>query len=108
MGLDGDIDEFAGILELKCPKSTTHVRYVEAGELPADYRLQVTHNLWVTGAQWCDFCSFDDRLPAGLDWFMVRVYAKDLDISGYAAEAARFLAEVSVEVEKLTSLRTAA
>jgi predicted phage-related endonuclease len=106
--LDGDIDEFAGIVEFKCPKSTTHIRYLEARELPADYRLQVTHNLWVTGAQWCDFCSFDDRLPAGLDWFCVRVHATDLNLSGYAADAAQFLAEVSVEVAKLTSLRTAA
>ena len=106
--LDGDIDNFTGIVELKCPKSTTHIRYLEARELPADYRLQVTHNLWVTGAQWCDFCSFDDRLPAGLDWFCVRVHATDLNLSGYAADAAQFLAEVSVEVEKLTSLRVAA
>lgn len=106
--LDGDVDEFAGIVEFKCPKSTTHVRYLEARSLPSDYRLQVTHNLWVTGAQWCDFCSFDDRLPAGLDWFCVRVHASDLDIPFYAADAARFLAEVSVEVEKLSALRIAA
>lgn len=106
--LDGDIDAFTGILELKCPKSTTHIRYLELGELPADYRLQVTHNLWVSGAQWCDFASFDDRLPAGLDWFCVRVHAKDLDIAGYAADAARFLAEVSVEVDRLSALRVAA
>lgn len=106
--LDGDVDNFTGIVEFKCPKSTTHIRYLEARELPADYRLQVTHNLWVTGAQWCDFCSFDDRLPAGLDWFCVRAHATDLNLSGYAADAAQFLAEVSVEVEKLTSLRVAA
>lgn len=106
--LDGDIDEFTGIVEFKCPKSTTHIRYLEEQSLPSDYRLQVTHNLWVTGAQWCDFCSFDDRLPAGLDWFCVRVYAADLNIPAYAAEAARFLAEVAVEVERLKSLRVAA
>ena len=106
--LDGDIDDFTGILEMKCPKSTTHIRYLEAGQLPPDYGLQVMHNLWVSGAQWCDFVSFDDRLPAGLDWFCVRVHAKDMNIAGYATDAARFLAEVSVEVDRLSSLRKAA
>lgn len=106
--LDGDVDEFAGIVELKCPKSTTHVRYLEGGELPADYRHQVTHNLWVTGAEFCDFVSFDDRLPSGLDWFHVRVYAKDLGLDAYAADAAKFLAEVEAEVARLSALRRAA
>lgn len=106
--LDGDVDGFTGIVEFKCPKSTTHIRYLEAGQLPPDYGLQVMHNLWVTGAQWCDFASFDDRLPAGLDWFCIRVHAKDMDIAGYAAAAAQFLAEVAVEVEKLQTLRVAA
>lgn len=104
--LDGDVDEFRGIVELKCPKSTTHVRYLEGGELPADYRLQVTHNLWVTGAEWCDFASYDDRLPEGLDWFCVRVYAKDCDLEGYATEARKFLADVETETAKLRALRT--
>ncbi len=106
--LDGDVDNFEGIIELKAPKSTTHVGYLRAGVLPSAYVPQVTHNLWVSGATWCDFCSFDDRLPSGLDWFHVRVYAKDLDIAGYAESVQRFLAEVSVEADELTQLRAAA
>jgi len=106
--LDGDVDDFAGIVEMKCPKSTTHIAYLRCGGLPAAYVPQVTHNLWVTGAQWCDFASFDDRLPAGLDWFHVRVYARDLDIEGYATRAEAFLAEVAAEVESLKALRRAA
>lgn len=106
--LDGDVDGFAGIVEFKCPKSTTHIGYLQSGDLPATYRAQVTHNLWVTGAQWCDFCSFDDRLPAGLDWVHVRVYARDVDIEAHARAAEQFLAEVEDEFAKLTSLRRAA
>jgi hypothetical protein len=52
-----------------------------------------------------DFCSFDDRLPEGLDWFSVRVYARDVDIEGYSKAASKFLAEVAEQVERLKSLR---
>jgi predicted phage-related endonuclease len=104
--LDGDINNFAGIVELKCPKSTTHIGYWKAGGLPSTHAAQVRHNLWVTGAQWCDFASFDDRLPKELQLFRVRVYAKDLDIPGYAAEALRFLDEVDAEVRMLNALRS--
>jgi predicted phage-related endonuclease len=102
--LDGDIDDFRGIIELKCPKSTTHVGYWKAGALPAAHLAQVTHNLWVTGAEFCDFASYDNRLPAHLHLFKVRVFAKDVDIEGYAAEAKRFLAEVDAEVAALQLL----
>src|SRR5512139_3251443 len=46
--LDGDVDDFAGIVEIKCPKSATHLRYLRAGVVPAEYLGgQVTHNLWL-------------------------------------------------------------
>lgn len=106
--LDGDISNFTGIIEGKAPKSTTHVGYLKAGVLPAAYVPQVTHNLLVTEAKWCDFISFDDRLPASLQLFVVRVHAKDLDIEGYAKEAHKFLAEVDAEVESLLKLKDAA
>lgn len=102
--LDGDIDDFAGIVELKVPKSTTHVGYFKAGTLPASHLAQCVHNLWVSGAKWIDFASYDDRLPKMLHLFHVRVYAKDVDIAGYEAEAKKFLAEVDAEVESLTRL----
>jgi predicted phage-related endonuclease len=106
--LDGDIDEFTGILEIKCPKPATHVSYIRSGTLPSEYVGQVRHNLWITGAQWCDFFSYDDRLPAGLDTFLVRAHARDLDIPGYEAEALRFLDEVDAEHCDLMQLRRAA
>jgi putative phage-type endonuclease len=106
--LDGDVDDLKGIVELKCPKSATHVSYLRAGRMPPDYVPQVTHNLWVTGAEYCDFVSYDDRLPEGLQFFRVRVARADVDLKGYEAEARRFLAEVKVEVNELLSLRAAA
>ena len=99
--LDGDIDEFTGILEIKCPKSATHIEYLRGGKLPSKYAPQVTHNLWVTGAEWCDFVSYDPRLPSGLDFFIVRVLASDLDLDGYEEKAIAFLAEVDALTNEL-------
>lgn len=106
--LDGDIDGFKGIIELKVPKSTTHIGYFKSGGLPSTYLSQVQHNLWVTGAEWCDFASFDDRLPKALRLFRVRVYAKDLDMGNYELEAFKFLAEVDAEVKALATIQAVA
>lgn len=95
--LDGDIDNFTGILELKCPKSATHFRYLRDGKVPPDYVPQITHNLWVSGAQWCDFLSFDDRFPVNLRTFLIRVHRADVDIAAYEAKAKAFLDEVDRE-----------
>jgi putative phage-type endonuclease len=103
--LDGHVDGFTGIVEIKCPKSATHLKYWRGkSEAPSDYLPQITHNLWITGAQWCDFLSYDDRFPAELQTFLVRVKASDLDITAYEAAALRFLAEVETDVN---AIRTA-
>ena len=103
--LDGDIRNFEGILEIKCPKSATHCQYLKDKRLPPDYVPQVTHNLFVTGAKWCDFVSFDDRMPAGLDFFMVRVQRDESAIAVYEAEVRKFLTEVQSEVGALRNLQ---
>jgi putative phage-type endonuclease len=96
--LDGHVDNFAGIVEIKCPKSATHLKYWRGNsEAPSDYLPQITHNLWITGAQWCDFLSFDDRFPPELQTFLVRVKRSDVDIEAYERKALAFLAEVEAE-----------
>lgn len=102
--LDGHLDSFAGILELKVPKSATHLRYLREGILPKEHTAQIQHNLWITGAEYCDFMSFDDRFPPDLQVFLVRVQAKDLRLAEYEAKALEFLAEVEREVEAVKSL----
>lgn len=106
--LDGDIDDFRGIVEIKCPKSTTHVGYWKNGTLPAAHVAQITHNLWVSGAKWCDFVSFDDRLPAHLQLFVRRVHSSDLDIESYATQAIAFLDGVDKEVAAINAMRRSA
>ena len=59
-----------GLLEIKCPKANTHFKYLKAGRMPAEYRWQVQHQLWVTGADYCDFMSYYPKLKP----FVIRVY----------------------------------
>ena len=99
--LDGHIGNFDGLLECKCPKSATHLRYLHEGVLPREYVPQVTHNIWIAGAEWCDFLSYDDRFPAELQVFYIRVLAKDLDIAGYEKSALAFLDEVNNSVNAI-------
>jgi putative phage-type endonuclease len=96
--LDGHVENFTGIVEIKCPKSATHLKYWRGpGKAPDDYIPQITHNLWITGAEWCDFLSFDDRFPEELQTFLVRVKRSDVDVDGYEKKALAFLAEVEAE-----------
>ena len=105
---DGMVDDgvrlFVGVVELKCPKSATHLGYLRAGVLPTTYVPQVTHTLWVTGAAWCDFLSFDPRFPPALQTFLIRVHRADLDIDGYAKKALAFLDEETAETEAVRTL----
>lgn len=106
--LDGDIENFRGLVGFKCPKSATHVAYLKAARLPPEYVPQATHEMWVTGAEWYDFVSFDDRLPEGLQFFCVRIERNEFDLNAYEAELTRFLAEVARDVQELSKLKVAA
>lgn len=104
--LDGHVDGYQGIIELKCPKSATHMRYLRERVMPKDYMPQVLHNLMVSDAQWCDFASYDPRFPPHLQLFVVRLTRADLgaEMAAYESEARRFLAEVQVEFQEVQSL----
>jgi hypothetical protein len=102
--LDGDVDSFTGIVELKCPKSATHYGYLKSGQVPANHLPQILHNLWVTDAKWCDFVSFDDRFPDNLRLFHVRVVRDEDAIEQYAKKALAFLAEVDAEYLALVTM----
>jgi len=106
--LDGFVAGRAGIVEAKCPKSATHYEYLTTREIPGDYRWQCVHNLWVSGAQWCDFISYDDCWPERLQYLCVRLERNEQEIQAYAASAGRFLAEVSVAVNDINKLKAAA
>lgn len=101
---DGVIGDFDGLIELKCPKSATHLKYLKAGGVPADYLPQVLHQLWITGAAYVDFVSYDPRFPEPLQLFVARLERADAPIADYEAKALAFLAEVERDVLAVATL----
>lgn len=102
--LDGHLTNFAGIVELKCPKSSTHLRYLKDGVVPKEHMPQITHNLWITGAGFCDFLSYDPRFPQNLQTFLVRVERADVDLKDYETKALAFLAEVERDYQAIRTM----
>lgn len=93
-----------GIWESKSPDQDTHLEYLMGGVLPDEYLPQVRHNVWVTGADFADFQSFDPRMPPELQLFIVRVERKDLDIEGHERSVLQFLLELEADEKKLRAL----
>lgn len=96
-GLIGD----DGLVEIKCPNTATHIDYVMADKPPAKYVPQMQCQLAVTGRKWCDFVSFDPRLPDGLQLFIVRLERDDEYIEKMEKAVKKFLDEVNQAVLKL-------
>lgn len=97
---DGLIDD-DGLVEFKCPESTTHLEWLEAGKAPAEHVPQIQGQMWITGRQWCDFVSYDPRFPGGLKLFVVRVPRDEDYIKGLEKEVIEFLAGVEEVIQRL-------
>lgn len=89
-GLIGD----DGMVEIKCPfQSTVHVSTWQDG-MPPEHMAQVQGNLWVNGRQWCDFISYDPRMPEHLKVYRQRIERDPKYIDILAEEVVGFLASV--------------
>lgn len=95
--LDGYVGAFEGIVEVKCPKPATHWEYLKTGVIPKEYLSQVTHNLWVSGAKWCDWLSYQPDFPETLQTKLVRVVSSEFEMAIYGRQVEAFLAEVEAE-----------
>jgi len=100
-GLVGD----SGLIEIKCPNSKTHIDTLLSGKAPSKYIPQMQTQMAVTGRKWCDFVSFDPRLPEDLQLFIVRVERDDEYIANLEKEVSAFLQEVDETVNKLKGLK---
>jgi hypothetical protein len=99
------LDDGKGGLEIKCPDYHTHSGYMRGGhKCPSEYLPQIKHSMLVTGAEWWDFASFDDRFPEPLRLFIVRVHRTDVDLDAYEKQVRAFLAEVDTEYQALMTM----
>lgn len=99
-GLIGD----DGLIEIKCPNTATHIDYLLSGKAPSKYIPQMVWQLACTGRQWCDFVSFDPRMPEDMQLFIVRFDRNDEQIAETESEVRKFLSEVESTISKLKSI----
>ena len=99
-GLVGD----DGIIEIKCPNSATHLDTLMGGGLPEKYHTQIMWQMACTGRKWCDFVSFDPRMPERLQLFIHRVERDDAKIQMLETEVRKFLAELDDKLTKISKL----
>lgn len=89
-GLVGD----DGLLEIKCPMTANHIETLTGRAVPGKYLTQMYWQMACTGRAWCDFVSFDPRLPEDLRYFSTRVMRDDAKIAELEAEVVAFLREL--------------
>lgn len=107
-GYAGDLEQPTGLVEIKCPIPATHLEYVETGIVPGDYMKQVAHALFITGAPWCDWLSYNPDFPAPLNAKLVRVEAEKLDLKAYDALLRLFLKDVDAKEASVRKLMAVA
>ena len=96
---DGFAEE--GLIEVKCPNTSTMLEFILDGKPPQKYVTQMQWQMACTGRPWCDFVSFDPRLPERLQLLVVRVPRDDAYIAMLETEVKKFLAELDDNLNKL-------
>ncbi|MBH9537491.1 lambda exonuclease family protein [Novosphingopyxis sp. YJ-S2-01] len=98
-GLVGD----DGLVEIKCPNTATHIETLRGGNIDGRYIKQMQWQMACTGRQWCDFASYDPRLPVEMQLYVQRVDRDDDMIAEMEAEVRAFLTELDETVADLST-----
>lgn len=102
-GLIGD----DGVLEIKCPTSVVHLQYALSGIVPEDYIPQMKAEIACSGRKWCDFVSFDSRMPRELQLYVRRFEPDRSSLKEFEFEVEKFLSETDGLVETIKRMQKA-
>lgn len=100
---DGFADD--GLIEIKCPNTMTHIDFLQTGKIKPEYEWQMRAQMVCTSRNWCDFVSFDDRLPDNLQIKIVRVDRCEKKEAEMMLEIDSFLAELDKLEKDLRGLQ---
>ncbi|EAZ2431512.1 exonuclease [Salmonella enterica] len=104
---DGIVND-DGLIEIKCPNTWTHLQTLKTGVPKYQYLLQMHAQMMCTGRKWCDFVSFDDRLPPELAYFKTRINFDEVLAEEIEQEVVKFLTELETEIQNITHQESAA
>ena len=94
-----------GLIEIKCPNTATHIDTLLNQAVPKKYADQIFWQMACTNRDWCDFVSYDPRLPPDLQLFIKRIPKDDKYIQLLEAEVIEFLTETAHKVAQLLNLK---
>jgi len=93
-----------GLVEIKCPFTATHLDFLTTGDVPEKYILQMQWQMACTSRRWCDYVSFDPRLPERMAIHMFRVFRDDTIIHKIETEIQIFLSELDSKLFNLIKM----
>jgi predicted phage-related endonuclease len=90
-----------GLVEIKCPNTATHLDTLLGEPIDNRYILQMQWQMACTGRTWCDFVSYDPRLPAAMQLYIKRVPRDGKLIAELEQAVKVFLGEINTIVAEL-------
>ena len=96
-GLIGDV----GMVEIKCPTTSVHIDTLMSGIVPSKHMAQIQWQMACTGRNWCDFVSYDPRMPENMWMFVQRVDRDEAYIEEIIKEVNLFLSELDTKISTL-------
>ena len=102
---DGLVGDDGGI-EIKCPNTATHIDTYLNWTIKKDYIYQMQTLMSCTGRQWCDFVSYDPRLPEDIRIKIIRVNRDEEMIAGIEESVIEFNRELDELIERLKDENT--
>jgi hypothetical protein len=97
---DGVINGGDGLVEFKCPTTNTHLQTIMDG-MDLMHMAQLQGQMWMTGAKEVYFCSYDPRLPRGMDFFVDRIDRDQAYIDTLETEVCKFLNDINDTIATL-------
>jgi putative phage-type endonuclease len=96
--------EAEGLVEIKAPETKAHIEVLLSKKIPEKYIKQMQWQMACSGRKWCDFATYDPRMPQELQLWILRVMRDDKMIAELEKEARQFLAELDEKVAALRSI----
>lgn len=93
-----------GLIEVKCPTTTTFLQWTIAGEVPEAHRPQMCAQLLCSGKKWCGFVAYDPRIREESKRLFLRKFVpekSELDL--VEAEAIKFLTELDMMFDRFVT-----
>jgi len=94
-----------GMVEIKCPNTATHIDTLLTQTVPGKYNTQMQWQMACAGRHWCDFVSFDPRMPTDLQLFVKRVDYDPAYVAMLEKEVMSFLNDLDSKVKQLNELK---